>query len=348
MPGNFVSQVIKTTGFPRAALVGNPSDGYFGKTIAFAFANFQTDLTLVTGTSQAELPKAFRRIGMQSIATLNAQTCNDGYDAQYKLVQATIKRFSGYCRVVNKPLFEGPLTIGYQSSIPYSVGLAGSSAIIIACYRALMALHQLIIPLPQLANEVFNVEFEELDIGGGLQDRVAQTLQGLVYMDFDRQLMESRGYGSYTHLDFDVLAFPYIAFKRDLAENSGILHNNLRQRWLSGDQEFIAGMQMCADAACQAKLAIQSGDSEHLSSIINLGFDRRIATIPGHSGNQQMIELARQVGACANQAGSGGSVVGSCRDEKMFDSLQQEFDAMGVEVIRPQLAPAVNGADGGC
>ncbi|MFO8143540.1 MAG: hypothetical protein R6T78_02560, partial [Dehalococcoidales bacterium] len=31
---------------PRAALIGNPSDGYFGKTIAFTFSNFQADVTL--------------------------------------------------------------------------------------------------------------------------------------------------------------------------------------------------------------------------------------------------------------------------------------------------------------
>ncbi|HOY52629.1 MAG TPA: hypothetical protein PLX49_12695, partial [Prolixibacteraceae bacterium] len=32
--------IIETYSYPRAAVIGNPSDGYFGKTIAFVFSNF--------------------------------------------------------------------------------------------------------------------------------------------------------------------------------------------------------------------------------------------------------------------------------------------------------------------
>ena len=38
--------LIKTTSFARAGLLGNPSDGYFGKTISFAFSNFSAELTM--------------------------------------------------------------------------------------------------------------------------------------------------------------------------------------------------------------------------------------------------------------------------------------------------------------
>ena len=31
----------------------------------------------------------------------------------------------------------------------------------------------------------------------GLQDRVIQTYEGCMYMDFDRDLLEQRGYGDY-------------------------------------------------------------------------------------------------------------------------------------------------------
>ena len=31
--------IIREKAYPRAALIGNPSDGYFGKTIAFVFRN---------------------------------------------------------------------------------------------------------------------------------------------------------------------------------------------------------------------------------------------------------------------------------------------------------------------
>ena len=38
--------IITTAAYPRAALIGNPSDGYFGKTIAFTFSNFSAKATL--------------------------------------------------------------------------------------------------------------------------------------------------------------------------------------------------------------------------------------------------------------------------------------------------------------
>lgn len=38
--------IIRTIAYPRAGLIGNPSDGYFGKTIAFAFRNFSAQIEL--------------------------------------------------------------------------------------------------------------------------------------------------------------------------------------------------------------------------------------------------------------------------------------------------------------
>ena len=38
--------IIKKQAFPRAALIGNPSDGYYGKTIAFVFDNYSAQVDL--------------------------------------------------------------------------------------------------------------------------------------------------------------------------------------------------------------------------------------------------------------------------------------------------------------
>ena len=38
--------MIRTQAYPRAGLIGNPSDGYFGKTIAFCFRNFCAEVVL--------------------------------------------------------------------------------------------------------------------------------------------------------------------------------------------------------------------------------------------------------------------------------------------------------------
>ena len=38
--------LIRTRSHARAGLLGNPSDGYFGKTVSFAFREFSADMTL--------------------------------------------------------------------------------------------------------------------------------------------------------------------------------------------------------------------------------------------------------------------------------------------------------------
>lgn len=48
----------------------------------------------------------------------------------------------------------------------------------------------------QLPSFVLAVENEELGITAGLQDRVVQAYEGLVHMDFDADLVRTRGYGT--------------------------------------------------------------------------------------------------------------------------------------------------------
>ena len=38
---------IKTHAYPRVGLIGNPSDGYHGRTIAFTFKNFRAEILWV-------------------------------------------------------------------------------------------------------------------------------------------------------------------------------------------------------------------------------------------------------------------------------------------------------------
>ena len=38
--------IIQTRAYARAGLIGNPSDGYFGKTISFILKNFSARVTL--------------------------------------------------------------------------------------------------------------------------------------------------------------------------------------------------------------------------------------------------------------------------------------------------------------
>ena len=52
-----------------------------------------------------------------------------------------------------------------------------------------------------------------------------------------------------------------------------------------------------------------------------------------------MIEVARQCGAAANFAGSGGAIIGMYRDEVMFHELSAKLAAIGSRTFKPQVCP---------
>ena len=113
-----------------------------------------------------------------------------GYYGGIRLVKATIKKFVEYCRRQGHPLHDRNFSVRYQSNIPRQVGLAGSSAIIVATLRCLMEFYGVEIPRRVQPSLVLSVETEELGIAAGLQDRVIQVYEGLVYMDFAEERME--------------------------------------------------------------------------------------------------------------------------------------------------------------
>ncbi|MCD8483082.1 MAG: GHMP kinase [Verrucomicrobia bacterium] len=325
--------------YPRAGLIGNPSDGYFGKTIAFSFRNFSAGITLYESPELEILPSRRDHSLFRSIEDLANDVKRHGYYGGFRLLKASIKRFHDYCHERNIQLDGRNFTLRYTSNIPNRVGLAGSSAIITACMRALMSFYHVTISRHTLANLVLSVEQQELAIPAGLQDRVAQAYQGLVYMDFNRKLMEERGYGAYENLDLELLPNLYIAYREDLSEGTEVYHNDLRSRWNRGDKEVIEAMQFWADLTVQFKDALLARKLERLPGLINANFDKRSSLYDVGAGNLDMVKTARSVGASAKFSGSGGAIVGTYEDEAMFARLQQAFANKGIAVIKPDYAP---------
>ena len=150
--------IIKSVAYPRAGLVGNPSDGYHGKTISFTFSNFHATV-LIYETPELEILSNSRdESKFESIEDLAADVRLNGYYGGIRLLKATIKVFHDYCRATGVQLDERNFTLRYETDIPSRVGLAGSSAIITACLRALMRFYGLRIPKPVQANLILSVE----------------------------------------------------------------------------------------------------------------------------------------------------------------------------------------------
>ena len=329
--------MIETYGYARAGLLGNPSDGYFGKTIAFVMSNFRARVLLYPSgrleikPSKADLPV------FENLEDLYRTTRWRGYYGGIRIIQALIVRLIEYCREKGIELEDRNFTLEYESSVPQRLGLGGSSAIITASLRALCQYYDLDIPLPIQANLVLETETRELGVPAGLQDRVVQAYQGLVYMDFARSLMESRGYGEYERLDPALMPNVYVAYRTSLSEGTEVFHGNLGERWRRGDPPVVEAMKTWAGYAAEGRECLLRRDYQRLGELIDANFDLRASIYQIDRGNLDMVHAARQAGASANFAGSGGAIVGTYTDDAMFARLTDCMTAIGVAVIKPKI-----------
>jgi glucuronokinase len=329
--------IIETYGYARAGFLGNPSDGYFGKTISFTMSNFRARvLVYPSARLEIKLSKADLPV-FENLEDLYRTTRWRGYYGGIRIIQALIVRLIDYCREHGAELENRNFTLEYESNIPQRLGLGGSSAIITAALRALCKYYNLDIPLHTQANLVLETETRELNVPAGLQDRVVQAYQGLVYMDFSRQLMESRGYGEYEHIDAGVLPNVYVACRTSLSEGTEVFHSNLKDRWLRGDPEVVDAMTTWAGYAAEGRQCLLCGNHGRLHELINANFDLRARIYRIDHGNLEMVHTARKAGATSNFAGSGGAIVGTYEDEPMFARLVEYLRPLGVEVIKPKI-----------
>ncbi len=264
-----------------------------------------------------------------------------GYYGGIRLLKAAIKTFHDYCKRSGISLHDRNFTLRYSSDIPNLVGLAGSSAIITACMRALMAFYGITIPKPDLANIILSVETDELNISAGLQDRVAQTYQGLVYMDFNESLMKKQGYGDYVELDPKLLPPLYIAYRTELAEVSGVFHSGLKHRFIDRDAEVLSAIQAWIGMTDAIRQGLESGEKEELGNIMNSNFDKRTALGGVNDGNLELVRIARSVGASAKLTGSGGAIIGVYSGDEMLVRLKKACEPLNINVLIPEIADSI-------
>ena len=338
--------MIEAIAYARAGILGNPSDGYYGKTIALTLRNFRSRTRLYPSARLEIRPSAADIPIWESLNELRAHTRWRGYYGGIRIIRALLMRFSDYCASKGIHLHDRNFTIEYESNIPLRLGMGGSSAIITSALRALMRFYEVDIPRPIQANLVLETETKELGVAAGLQDRVAQVYEGLVYMDFDRALMESQGFGSYEALDASLLPNLYVAYRTNLSEGTEVVHNDLRRRFDSGDRAVTEAMDKWAAMADEGRRALLTGDLDRFGDLVDANFDLRANVCRIGKENLEMVRTARQAGATAKFAGSGGTIIGTYRDETHYAALHEALGRIDVRVIRPatNLPPAIDGS----
>lgn len=256
--------------YARAAVAGNPSDGFGGAVCALVVPAFSASVALAPQTEGAA-------------------------EKQLDLLTASIARFTREVAPV------GGVRLLVESTIPRLVGLAGSSAIVIDAITRLAEVAEVELSPMRVAQLAHTVERRDLGIAGGWQDQLIQSHGFSALMDF-------RTSPSVAPLRFttDRQIPMYLAWSTSAAQTSGAAHGLLQ----AGPAPDPATVRAFASAAHSAAEAFRSGDVHALKLAIDRSFDLRAEIMELAPEQERMVEVARDLGASANYAGSGGAIVG--------------------------------------
>ena len=332
--------IIEEKAYARAGLVGNPSDIFKGKTISLLFDAFQATVKLYETPQLSIVPNYRDLISFNSLTDLVAYRKQFGYYGGIRLIEAIIVRFKEYCDQQGIKLEERNFTVEYDSTIPFGVGLGGSSAITRAVFAALMSFYGLTeveIPKAIQPNLILEAETDELDISAGPQDRVVVVYGGVVCMDFTEEAYARNNglHGDYEKLDPSLLPPLFIAYKEELAKSSGKVHNIMRYRAsVEHDQKVMEVMRQKAALVDEARAELQKGNKKALGPIFSRDFDLRKSVYNISSENLRLIEIALENGSHAKQTGSGGAAIGTYEDENHFASLQEAYRKIGISMFK--------------
>jgi glucuronokinase len=327
--------IIESRAYARAGLLGNPSDGYYGKTISLIVKNFGAHISLYESPELIiEVLDQDKNV-FKNIYDLVDRIKLHGYYGGDRLIKAGIKTFYDYCIENEIKLKNKNFSVRYNSSIPRQVGLAGSSAILTATIKALFNFFEVEIRKELLPTLILSAETKELSINAGLQDRVIQVYEGLVFMDFDQDFMSKNNHGKYQVLPIENLPKIYLAYKDTLGKVSGVVLNDIASRFRRGDKLVIETLEEISKCAYEGKSAIENKDYTLLAKLINRNFDLRKKIMNISDENLEMVEIARECGASAKFAGSGGSIIGTYENDEMLTKLMMELKKINVRVVKP-------------
>jgi glucuronokinase len=327
--------IITQHAYARAALVGNPSDGYFGKTISFVIRNFRATVRLWESPHLEIVPTHGDLAKFETLESFLRDIRLHGYYGGMRLIKAAVKRFHDFFAAQGVTFHNRNFTVEFQTDIPRLVGLSGSSAIVTAAMRALSQFYGVEVPKAYLPTLILAAEKDELGINAGMQDRVIQVYEGMVYMDFEQSLMESRGYGRYEELRPTPMPPLYLAYDPRRAEVSDVPHRNLRALFDSGEPTVRRVMAEFRQLTDRGKAALLSGDWDELRRVTDENFELRRSIMNIAPENLRMVDVARSTGASAHFAGSGGAIVGLYRDGRHYRQLVDALEGIGCSVLQP-------------
>lgn len=289
----------------RAGIIGNPTDMYGGSVLSCSIGlrarvriTPADTLTLATNDSECHIT-----------SREDLRPRKDLFDLPRAILDyMRLPRLA--CRVE------------YESEIPLRSGLAGSTALLVAMVKGLLAWQESYPHDYRLAETARYVELNHLKIVCGYQDAYMCTFGGLNYIDF-------RGKQFYRQAEAELFAtverlapyaeqLPFVLGFTGVRHSSGAVHRPIRERWLEGEPEVVASYERITEIARLGKKAVLLEDWSLLGELMNE--NHAIQRELGGSGesNERLIAAALEAGARGAKlagAGDGGTVIALWLDD---------------------------------
>ena len=325
---------VRAHAYPRVGLLGNPSDLYGGQVIALPFTGFRAEVTIEPAADIALHGQGAAPATFASWDELQRSLSPRDYPGGIDLLAAAVARLVGTGTLsLEEDDPRARFRMSLSTDIPRQVGLAGSSAIVVAALRALAQWFGLALTPFRLAELALAAETEELGIVAGPQDRVVQAYQQFLHMDFSA----TRRPEAYTALAEDLLPPLLVAWEPKPGTASGSVHSAVRARWLAGDESVRSVMVEIAELAAQGMGCLRARDIGRVRELVDRNFDLRASVFAITAGDRDMVTLGRAAGAGVKLAGSGGAVVCVVEDPRTLPALEAGYRRAGYHCLQPQL-----------
>lgn len=239
---------------------------------------------------------------------------------------------------------EEPVTVEWETSVPRSSGLSGSTAIVQATLAAVLAAKGC---PPNLSSDEGRTQFAELardieinsaGIKGGYQDAYVIAHGGLRLMRFAGKHPDLAGpNGVAEPIDAPL---PFLLITTGVERLSGSVHGPMIERWLAGERLVVESMERITELGLQGAEALVYGNFAELGAMMDE--NHRLVAALGGSGDaiDALIQRCKAHGALGAKlagAGLGGTVIALTDDSS---DLESKLRSDGyTRFLRPSVQP---------
>lgn len=293
----------------RAGLAGNPSDALGGAALAVPIPAMRAEVRL-RSADRLRIRGPHDEGVWSTMDALDRHASRFGHEGADRLVTAALVTLWRFARTRDLSPAADPFEVDWATNIPRSVGLSGSSALVIATLRAAAGRWQIDLAPDVVASLALDTERIELGLAAGWMDRAVQAYESPVLIDAREMSVTASG--------VDIASITVVRPVRPVelivawdprgSAPSGRLHASLRARLDEREPEMLAVIDGLVTSAYEAAEALRTDDLEALAASVDGSCElrRRLGALDDATAN--LVDIARALGAAATSAGSGGAV----------------------------------------